>query len=275
VNTLDNQFAFWEMQIRGVDTGIAAAAFLSHLWPQLTGCLNTEDDEGGPVRVHVIGHSFGGLVVANMARHLCLDTNNRDRAADLPVVPRLASLTLLEGAIASAWFEGERRLKRYVRDCIAAIYSAYDSANGFYYPLANGGRCAAGYVGLFRVGDKRPVLHCPVAGSPGHRGLFASLVSSPGLRRLLDEHLGKIPHDTNADGLPYVVNLDASRMIFDGPVSAGGGHADIFKDDVVHLLWEVTRLRPQAAIVPAPPVLTVPRKVAARLREVLVGRPLP
>jgi hypothetical protein len=41
---------------------------------------------------------------------------------------------------------------------------------------------------------------------------------------------------------PKVYNLDASRLIYEGGVALGGGHDDVFKDDVVHLLWSACSL---------------------------------
>jgi len=34
-----------------------------------------------------------------------------------------------------------------------------------------------------------------------------------------------------------VINFDLSRMVYEGPIATGGGHSDIYKDDVLHLLW--------------------------------------
>ena len=70
----------------------------------------------------------------------------------------------------TAWFEDERRILRCLDGALACVYSRYDSANGFYYPVANHGRLAA------------------------------------------------------------------------GSVATGGGHDDIFKDDLIHLAWAVTLL---------------------------------
>ncbi len=49
---------------------------------------------------------------------------------------------------------------------------------------------------------------------------------------------------TAVDALPrpLLLNLDASRLIYEGDKATGGGHDDIFKDDVVNLAWAVTRV---------------------------------
>lgn len=44
---------------------------------------------------------------------------------------------------------------------------------------------------------------------------------------------------------PFLLNLDASRLISEGNAALGGGHNDIFKDDVVNLIWAVTQLPPK------------------------------
>jgi hypothetical protein len=41
---------------------------------------------------------------------------------------------------------------------------------------------------------------------------------------------------------PRFINLDASRLIYEGPIALGGGHGDIFKDDVIYLIWAITQL---------------------------------
>jgi hypothetical protein len=106
-------------------------------------------------------------------------------------------------------------------EIISCIYSRYDTANGFYYPLANLGRPAAGYVGLLIDG------HAQLQ----KRGFYASLVRPPdiGVRKCYS-------------GERIVINLDASRLINGGTIASGGGHSLIYKDDVVHLAWSVMRL---------------------------------
>jgi hypothetical protein len=97
------------------------------------------------------------------------------------------------------------------------VYSKYDTANSFYYPAANNGRMAAGWVGLCQMPPGIPVV--------GHNGEFAIVIKPPDL-----------PGPPPQPGL----NLDASRLIYQGPVLAGGGHDDIFKDDVVNLIWAIS-----------------------------------
>ncbi len=37
--------------------------------------------------------------------------------------------------------------------------------------------------------------------------------------------------------VPFLLNLDASRIIYKGNFTTGGGHGDIFKEDVICLIW--------------------------------------
>ncbi len=121
---------------------------------------------------------------------------------------------------------------------LACIYSRYDSANGFYYPLANHGRLAAGYVGLCSENKKGQPYDLPVKGREDQDGLFASLTKPPDLLPLLAA-LQKERHTTDK---PWIVNLDASRFIYEGAAAVGGGHDDIFKDDLIHLVWGIINL---------------------------------
>jgi hypothetical protein len=233
---LDSQLAFWDMQRKGVAAGRQAGEFLAR--------LRSECPAVAGARFHLIGHSFGGLVVANAARFLARERTPEDR-------PRLHTLCLLQAAIGSSWFETEPEMVAAFGDgngggAIASAYSAYDTANGFFYPLANNSRRAAGFVGLCNVGGDAATGkgYTPVA--LGRNGLFASLVEPPKLPDLLVKHVKPGPAD-----FPWLLNLDASRLIYDGPVSLGGGHGDIFKDDVIHLTWAVTRLGRLPAETPA------------------------
>lgn len=222
VSVLDNQLAFWEMQFKGVEAGEDAGRFIEELLaaePRLHGA-----------RLHFLGHSFGGLVVCNAVRHLV--AHQKQHPATVPA--QLHTLCLLQGAIASNWFENEPDILTQMTGSVTCIHSAYDSANSFYYPMANSARVAAGFVGLFRIGKAIPY-------AVGKPGLFASLVEPPNLQVKL-HHLETAKRQ-RGHGEAWPVNLDASRVIFEGPISSGGGHDDIFKDEVIHLLWAVTTLQ--------------------------------
>jgi len=221
VDAIENQLAFFEMQRKGVKAGREASYFMEEILAEdsrLAAAFRL------PVaRVHLIGHSFGGLLVVNLARSL-----------KGPV----QTLCLLQAAIASAWFEGENELCHRIKGTIACVYSGYDMANGFYYPLANGGQLAAGYVGLCNLPSSKQ-------GQPiilGKDGLFASLSEPPKLNDVIMKELKRLsPADPTAVW-HQAVNLDASRLIYEGDPRSGGGHDDIFKDDVIHLIWAITQI---------------------------------
>lgn len=209
---LDRQLANWEMAYKGVMAGTEAGQFLQNL-------LQARSDVR--FRLHLIGHSYGSLVVCNAARWLAFNP---------PANMEARTLCTIQGAIGSGWFEGETTLRRTVTGAIAAIHSRYDTATGVIYPLANNARLAVGSVGM--VGDVENF---------GKDGEFAMLVTPPLLT----------PKPNAAT--PRLLNLDASRIIYEGPVATGGGHDDIFKDDVVNLIWAVTTANdPRPPNVPQP-----------------------
>jgi pimeloyl-ACP methyl ester carboxylesterase len=212
------------MQRKGVEAGRQAGEFVARLHGE---CPALRD-----ARIHLIGHSFGGLVVVNAARYLTA----RKAGGELPGL-RLHTLCLLQAAIASNWFEDEPAILEAFGGAIGCIYSGYDTANGFYYPLANNSRRASGFVGLCNMGGDAAAGKGLTPVTLGKGGLFASLAEPP---RLADA-LAKAGKPGGAE-TAWLLNLDASRLIYQGPVAAGGGHVDIFKDDVIHLTWAVTRL---------------------------------
>jgi hypothetical protein len=206
---IDNQLAFFEMQRKGVLTGRRAAVFVESLLAKLeTPSVDNRKVLADDVRIHILGHSFGGLVTANAARHLALEFGR-------PV----HTVCLVQGAMASYWFKKESSLFKMITGVVGCIYSRYDAANSFIYPVGNQARLAAGAVGL----DTNPP-----AESRGKEGRFASLPRPPQLK---------------VRALPSYLNADASRLIYEGPPLTNGGHDDIFKDDVVNLMWAITTVK--------------------------------
>jgi hypothetical protein len=241
---LDNQFAFFELQRKGVNAGRDAGRFLGKLY---AACPELKQ-----ARLHFFCHSFGGLVVLNAARTLLCtyepakkrilnwkksDAKQRELRKRFENQPKLAeaerqkltvtSLTLVQAAVASSWFYKEDELIGKIENGLACAYSRYDTANSTWYPLANNGRNAAGCVGLCEVpkhlNSRRGLLEI------GSKGELALVVKPP------DIVLNCIA--------PAQLNLDCSRIVYEGPVATGGGHSDIYKDDIVNLLWAVTQIR--------------------------------
>jgi hypothetical protein len=244
LDLVERQLSFYEMQARGTVAGASAARFLSRLLMD----LNDQNLIGSETRIHLLGHSFGCLVAMNALRHLVFDPDCQPPKFRTDNTPVISSVCLLEAAIASNWIEAESVLAQSVRGVIASFFSAYDTATGFYYPLGDGGRYAAGSVGLTGLngpGAKSPTppLHIPRYDKDGQeireedKGMFALIVKPPDLNKLID------PIKDLAEG--RVINLDVSRLCYQGSPLTGGGHDDIFKDDIVNLCWAVMALSRQ------------------------------
>ena len=245
---LDNQLAFFAMQRKGVDAGNEAGEFLEDVVKSngLEGC-----------RIHLIGHSFGGLVVQNAARRFVGavpdkgpglfnaharriegEAIRQGQTAQNATAPsaqlKVATIYTAQGAIASDWYANEEKLVSNTTGAIASQFSVYDTANGFYYPCANNARLASGFVGMCNPGSKDANGEYRKVTYLGRNGEFATVEQPPDLAR--DHGL------TRENGSPYLLNVDASRICFFGTASVGGGHDDIFKDDQVNLLWSVVQL---------------------------------
>ena len=173
--TLDNQLAFFEMQRKAVEAGEQGGEIVSRI---VTGLRELEADAALKAlepavwnpRVHFVGHSFGASVVLNAVRRLAYMKRTSETRG-----PVVQSVSLLQGAVASGWLNGENDLQNLVEGAIACGYSGYDTANGFYYPFSNNSRMAAGYVGFYRDAYG----HLPII--LGLKGEYASLVSPPKL----------------------------------------------------------------------------------------------
>jgi hypothetical protein len=215
-DTIDRQLATCEMQRKGVESGGRAAEFIQALFaahPYLAS-----------KRLHMLGHSYGCVVVANAARQLAFGT--------APV--EIQTLCTVQGAMAANWYDGEKTLLSKVK-VLAAVFTRYDTATGFLYSFGYQTRLGLGSVGLYIEGEEIPRY--------GSRGEFASLTKPPCINPAIK--------------LPCKMSLDASRLEYEGNPAAGGGHDDIFKDDVVNLLWSVTNVGSSADPCSAPPVSAV------------------
>ncbi len=210
VSALENQLSFFVMQRKAVRVGETSANFLKDLCKQSENLSNAQ--------FHFIGHSFGASVVCNTARRLALDNS--------PVIIR--TLCLIEAAMAQEWLKTERTLLNKITGVVANIFSRYDTATGAYYPLANNARVAAGSKGMFKYQN--------VCGLAVYRCNFDALNTPPDLNNPL--FVGFPPLSTVPSHItPKYYDLDTSRLIFNGPILTGGGHDDIFKSDIIHLLY--------------------------------------
>jgi len=215
---VDNQLAFWDMVEKAVKSAAHAGEWLFDLAADLPNGESGKPNINSDTRLHLIGHSHGGLLVMNLAR---LIARHREESH-----PKLQTVATINGAFMSAWLENERLLLDTVQGCIAAVYSRYDVANSFWYPMANSGRRSAGYVGL----------HFPIQPNIVATPLpYAFLSTTPNLaQRIAKYEAPKDPKEVR------IMNIDGSRLIFEGPIIPQGSHNDIFKDEVVQLLWATT-----------------------------------
>ena len=194
---LNSQLSFWKMQSRSAKVGKHVADFVTNLYIRLGAKLDG-------AQLHLVGHSFGASVMTNAAEAL---------ASNKVQSPICDTLTLLLGAVDCHW-PFNTSPEALARKRISCIFSKHDSANGFYYPLANAGRAALGYVGSCHKGAAIHIVP-PVLPYP----LTFSDATGPN---------------------PILFNVDASLIISKGSIMAGGAHNDIFKDEVMNILWQTT-----------------------------------
>ncbi len=177
-------------------------------------------------RFHLIGHSFGTIVVSSMV----------NGPQGQGILPRpVHSLSLLQGAV-SLWsycakiaYERDRPgyfhpiiTHKKVTGPILATYSIHDYAVGRMYPLA-------GQVAFSAV-DFAPG-QLPKYGGIGSFGIAGDELGA--------QHLKMHPVDTPYEfKLGKIYNLESSKYICDlSPGFLIGAHSDIAKPEVAHAIW--------------------------------------
>lgn len=213
---LDNQFAFWDMVEKAVGSAKRASDWLHKT---VTDIQVDTQNIGPETRIHLLGHSHGGLLVMNLARQIT--------AIKTTFQPKLQTVTTINGAYMSKWLDKEQNLIDNVHGCIASVYSRYDTANSVWYPVANSGRRSSGFVGFF-LPRNLDLVATPLP--------YAFLSATPNLAQRIQKHeAGKDVKKIK------VLNIDGSRLIFDGPILPQGSHGDIYKDEVIQLMWATTQ----------------------------------
>lgn len=173
------------------------------------------------LRVHLIGHSFGGRVVSFALRGLPAGARN------------VKSLTVLQGAFSHYAFADSlphdrgrggalRGLQGRVDGPLTACHSPYDSSLKVFYPLAS--RMAGDSAGLLGFDERWGAI-----GHDGVRGV-------PGVPRLtLDTAL--------RDGLPVAgcVSVDAGSVVRRGGAPSGA-HSDICHEELARLVVVAGRM---------------------------------
>lgn len=173
------------------------------------------------IRIHLVGHSFGGRVVSFALRGLP------------DGVRAVKSVTLLQGAFSHYAFAAVlphdhahggalRDVRRRVDGPVVSCWSAHDSSLGTMYPLAS--KLAGDDRGLFELSERW--------GAMGHDGMQAV---DPCARLTLAQALGgALP----ASGC---VNVDVSAVVrAGGPPS--GAHSDICHEELTRLVLRAARL---------------------------------
>ncbi|MGQ4363893.1 serine-threonine protein kinase [Streptomyces sp. SAS_272] len=181
------------------------------------------------VRVHLVGHSFGGRLVSFALRGLPEG------------VRTVKSVTLLQGAFSHYAFAARlphdaraggvlQGLQNRVDGPLVCCHSSFDAALGTMYPLAS--RMAGDARGVFEEFGVGSVLGAKW-GAMGHDGVQAV----PGTRAytLAEALAGPLP----ASGC---VNVDAAAVVRRGGAPAGA-HSDIVHPELARLVLAAGRVR--------------------------------
>ena len=213
------QLSFWKMKERARDIGESAGHAL--LKKVLAAAPSPRQ-----LRVHLMGHSFGCIVVSSMVR-------GRDGEAPLPAP--ISTLMLVQGAT-SLWGFCEaipdvnkpgyfRKIidEKRVAGPIINTQSKRDTAVGRLYPIAAGIALQVAF----------PAGHFPKYGGIGSFGL-----QGPGLT-LEDLPIGNASHEYQF-APARIYNLECTGVIKDG-TGASGAHSDIAKPEVAHALWQAVK----------------------------------
>jgi hypothetical protein len=213
------QLSFWKMKDRARTLGESAGS-------DLLVALMKAVPAGRTVRFHLMGHSFGCIVVAGMLNGPG-GTGGLPRPVDsVMLVQGATSLWGFCSAIPSVDKPGYFRSiveQGRVRGPIVTTQSKRDTAVGTFYPIAAG-------------------IALQVAFAPGHfpkyGGLGAFGIQGPGLTTH-DLPIGDATHAYGFKG-GQVYNLEATGVIKDGS-GASGAHSDIAKPEVAHAMWEAVK----------------------------------
>jgi hypothetical protein len=209
---------FWHMKRRARDVGTSGVARL----------LVRLQDAAPQARFHLMGHSFGCIVVS--AAVVSAPPNGRRPVASMALVQGAMSLWSFCSAIPSAparpGFFHRLLADGLVDGPVVVTTSVHDRAVRTFYPLGAGAR---GQV------DYRPTA-LPTYGAIGTYG-----VRGPGVD-VTDDDLG--PVDVPYEFRPGVVHvLRGDEVIRDGG-GVMGAHSDITKPPVAHAVWQAALASP-------------------------------
>jgi hypothetical protein len=217
------QLSFWQMKKRAREVGESGGHAL----------LQSLRAAGGPsLRIHLMGHSFGCIVVSSMLR-----------GTDLSHTLTVSSTILIQGALslwsfarqlpnderAAGWFRPVIDSAR-VTGPLVITTSKFDSAVGKLYPVAAG---AAGQVAFDPRRDEFPTY--------GALGTFGAQGSGTGAH-VLEMQPGNV-----ATPIPLqrgtIYNVVSDAVIKTGG-GASGAHSDIDHPEVGHIFWSAVLAAP-------------------------------
>lgn len=210
-------FSFWQMKSRARTFGESGGRDL------LQAMQKTAADAGRQVDFHLMGHSFGCIVVTAMAA---------GKQNDPPLQTPISSITLAQGAL-SIWayspsikhdggkpgYFNPLLKKGCVKGAIVTTQSEHDRAVGTFYKIG------AGVAGQVSFGSEMPRIGALGAfGIQGMGDLAEGLVM-----KKVSEAYGFKPG--------RIYNLESSNVIKTGG-GFSGAHSDIVHPEVAHALWQ-------------------------------------
>jgi hypothetical protein len=210
------QLSFWKMKDRARTLGETAGA-------SLVATLMNAVPAGRTVRFHLMGHSFGCIVVSGMM-YGPQGANQLPRPIDsVMLVQGATSLWGFCSSIPAVNSPGYFRNiieQGRVKGPIVTTQSKRDTAVGVFYPLA--------------AGIAQQVSFAP-GQLPKYGGLGAFGIQGPGLTTH-DLVIGDAAHSYGFEG-GHIYNLEATGVIKDGG-GASGAHSDIARPEVAHAMWQ-------------------------------------
>lgn len=206
------QLTFWTMKKRANQVGENYLHdFVARLMTESSG-----------VRVHLMGHSFGCIVMSSTL-------GGRGAMASLP--RPVASCVLVQGAMSLWSFAPSIPFKDNVAGYfskvladgkvsgpIAATVSMHDYAVGKLYPWA------AGIAGQYAFAQQ----NLPQFGAIGAFGICGTTAAKESMRAADESYGFKAGNIYNVEGSKYIFKLDG----------VSGAHSDIAGPEVAHLIWQ-------------------------------------
>jgi hypothetical protein len=215
------QLSFWKMKHRGQHIGETAGFAL------LNAFMNAVPN-GRDVRFHLMGHSFGCIVVAGMVNGPNSESLLRQRVNSLMLVQGATSLWGYCNDIpevGGAGYFWPIIQKNKVNGPIVTTASIHDTAVGRLYPLAAGIAGQTSYApGEF----------------PKYGGIGRFGIQGPGLP-ITDLFIGSATESYDFQK-GRVYNLECSSVINQGG-GVSGAHSDIAKPEVAHAMWEAVKVQ--------------------------------